>query len=218
MNESDTKHLFDNRFGTGQSTVDGIVRRRTCCSRERHSWWRGTAGADAAWRAGARGLGAHVVVTEVDPVRALEAVMEGFTVMPMAEAATIGDFFVTVTGDCHVIDGAVLETMKDGAILANSGHFDNEIDLEALEGMSEGKRRVRDHVDEYRMGDGRTLFLLGEGRLVNLAAAEGHPASVNGHVLREPRRWERSGSWRTNRRWTTRCTSCRIRSTRRLRG
>ncbi|MXY36243.1 MAG: adenosylhomocysteinase [Dehalococcoidia bacterium] len=178
VNESDTKHLFDNRFGTGQSTVDGIVRATNVLLAGKTFVVAGYGWCGRGLASRARGLGAHVVVTEVDPVRALEAVMEGFTVMPMAEAATIGDFFVTVTGDCHVISEAVLETMKDGAIMANSGHFDNEIDLEALEGMSEGKRRVRDHVDEYRMGDGRTLFLLGEGRLVNLAAAEGHPASV----------------------------------------
>ena len=178
VNESDTKHLFDNRFGTGQSTVDGIVRATNVLLAGKTFVVAGYGWCGRGLASRARGLGAHVVVTEVDPVRALEAVMEGFTVMPMAEAAPIGDFFVTVTGDCHVIDGAVLETMKDGAIMANSGHFDNEIDLGALEGMSEGKRRVRDHVDEFRMGDGRTLFLLGEGRLVNLAAAEGHPASV----------------------------------------
>ena len=178
VNESNTKHLFDNRFGTGQSTVDGIVRATNVLLAGKTFVVAGYGWCGRGLASRARGLGAHVVVTEVDPVRALEAVMEGFTVMPMAEAAPIGDFFVTVTGDCHVIDGAVLETMQDGAIMANSGHFDNEIDLDALEGMSEGKRRVREHVEEYRMGDGRTLFLLGEGRLVNLAAAEGHPASV----------------------------------------
>ena len=178
VNESNTKHLFDNRFGTGQSTVDGIVRATNVLLAGKTFVVAGYGWCGRGLASRARGLGAHVVVTEVDPVRALEAVMEGFTVMPMAEAAPIGDFFVTVTGDCHVIDAAVLETMQDGAIMANSGHFDNEIDLDALEGMSEGKRRVREHVEEYRMGDGRTLFLLGEGRLVNLAAAEGHPASV----------------------------------------
>ena len=178
VNESDTKHLFDNRFGTGQSTVDGIIRATNVLLAGKTFVVAGYGWCGRGLASRARGLGAHVVVTEVDPVRALEAVMEGFGVMPMAEAAPLGDLFVTVTGDCHVIDGAVLKTMKDGAIMANSGHFDNEIDLDALEGMSEGKRRVRDHVDEYRLGDGRTLFLLGEGRLVNLAAAEGHPASV----------------------------------------
>ena len=178
VNEADTKHLFDNRFGTGQSTVDGIVRATNVLLAGKTFVVAGYGWCGRGLASRARGLGAHVVVTEVDPVRALEAVMEGFTVMPMAEAALIGDFFVTVTGDCHVIGAGVLETMKDGAIMANSGHFDNEIDLDALEGMSETKRRVRNHVDEYRLGDGRTLFLLGEGRLVNLAAAEGHPASV----------------------------------------
>ena len=178
VNESDTKHLFDNRFGTGQSTVDGIVRATNVLLAGKTFVVAGYGWCGRGLASRARGLGAHVVVTEVDPVRALEAVMEGFTVMPMAEAAPIGDFFVTVTGDCHVIGAGILETMKDGAIMANSGHFDNEIDLDALEGMSETKRRVRNHVDEYRLGDGRTLFLLGEGRLVNLAAAEGHPASV----------------------------------------
>ena len=178
VNESDTKHLFDNRFGTGQSTVDGIIRATNVLLAGKTFVVAGYGWCGRGLASRARGLGAHVVVTEVDPVRALEAVMEGFGVMPMAEAAKIGDFFVTVTGDCHVIDGAALETMQDGAIMANSGHFDNEIDLDALEGMSEGKRRVREHVEEYRMGDGRKLFLLGEGRLVNLSAAEGHPASV----------------------------------------
>ena len=178
VNDSDTKHLFDNRFGTGQSTLDGIIRATNVLLAGKTFVVAGYGWCGRGLASRARGMGAHVVVTEVDPVRALEAVMEGFRVMPMAEAATIGDIFVTVTGDCHVIDGTVLETMKNGAIMANSGHFDNEIDLDALEGMSEGKRRVRDHVDEYRLGDGRTLFLLGEGRLVNLAAAEGHPASV----------------------------------------
>ena len=178
VNESNTKHLFDNRFGTGQSTVDGIVRATNVLLAGKTFVVAGYGWCGRGLASRARGLGAHVVVTEVDPVRALEAVMEGFSVMPMAEAAPIGDFFVTVTGDCHVIDGAALERMQDGAILANSGHFDNEIDLEALAGMSEGKRRVREHVEEYRMGDGRALYLLGEGRLINLAAAEGHPASV----------------------------------------
>ena len=178
VNESDTKHLFDNRFGTGQSTVDGIIRATNVLLAGKVFVIAGYGWCGRGLASRARGHGAHVVVTEVDPVRALEAVMEGFTVMPMAEAAKIGDIFVTVTGDCHVVDGNVLETMKDGAIMANSGHFDNEIDLDALAGMSEGKRRVREHVEEYRMGDGRTLYLLGEGRLVNLAAAEGHPASV----------------------------------------
>ncbi|GAB4333455.1 MAG: adenosylhomocysteinase [Dehalococcoidia bacterium] len=178
VNESDTKHLFDNRYGTGQSTIDGIIRATNILLAGKvvvtagYGW----CGRGVANRA--RGLGARVVVTEVDPVRALEAVMDGFEVMPMAEAARTGDFFITLTGDCNVVDRAHLEVMKDGAILANSGHFDNEINLKALEAMSERKRRIRDHVDEYWLEDGRKLYVLGEGRLVNLAAAEGHPASV----------------------------------------
>jgi adenosylhomocysteinase len=178
INESDTKHLFDNRYGTGQSTVDGIVRATNVLLAGKvfvvagYGW----CGRGVANRA--RGLGAQVVVTEVDPVKALEAVMDGFRVMPMAEAAPLGDFFVTLTGDCNVIDRAHLEAMKDGAIVANSGHFDNEINLRALTSLSEGKRRVREHVEEYRLQDGRKVFVLGEGRLVNLAAAEGHPAAV----------------------------------------
>jgi adenosylhomocysteinase len=123
-------------------------------------------------------MGAHVIVTEVDPLPALEAVMDGFRVMPMAEAAKIGDIFVTLTGDMNVVDGHHMEVMKDGAIIANSGHFNDEINIKALESMSEGSRQVRPFVEEYRLGDGRKLFLLGEGRLINLAAAEGHPASV----------------------------------------
>ena len=123
-------------------------------------------------------MGAQVIVTEVDPVKALEAVMDGYRVMPMTEAAPQGDFFVTLTGDSNVIDRAHLEVMKDGAIMANSGHFDSEINLKALNEMSEGKKRIRASVEEFRLGDGRKLFLLGEGRLVNLAAAEGHPAAV----------------------------------------
>ncbi len=178
INESDTKHLFDNRYGTGQSTIDGIIRATNVLLAGKtfvvagYGW----CGRGVAQRA--RGLGAQVIVTEVDPVKALEAVMDGFRVMPMAEAAPIGDFFVTLTGDINVIDRQHLEAMKDGAILANSGHFDAEINLKALNDLSEGKRRVRDSVDEYRMQDGRRLYLLGEGRLVNLAAAEGHPAAV----------------------------------------
>jgi adenosylhomocysteinase len=178
INESDTKHLFDNRYGTGQSTVDGIIRATNVLLAGKvfvvagYGW----CGRGVANRA--RGHGAQVVVTEVDPVKALEAVMDGFRVMPMAEAAQIGDFFVTLTGDVNVIDRAHLEAMKDGAILANSGHFDAEINLRALDSMSEGKRGIRPSVEEYRLQDGRRVFVLGEGRLVNLAAAEGHPAAV----------------------------------------
>ncbi|MGE5597392.1 MAG: adenosylhomocysteinase [Hyphomicrobiales bacterium] len=178
INESDTKHLFDNRYGTGQSTVDGIIRATNVLLAGKTFVVAGYGWCGRGVASRARGLGAHVVVTEVDPVKALEAVMDGFQVMPMAEAAPIGDFFVTLTGDCNVIDRQHLEAMKDGAIMANSGHFDSEINLRALSAMSEAKRRVRDSVDEYRLQDGRKVYLLGEGRLVNLAAAEGHPAAV----------------------------------------
>lgn len=178
INESDTKHLFDNRYGTGQSTLDGIIRATNVLIAGKVVVVAGYGWCGRGFASRARGLGARVVVTEIDPVKALEAVMDGFEVMPMADAARVGDFFVTLTGDMHVIDRTHLEAMKDGAIVANSGHFDNEINLKALDSMTEAKRRVRDHVDEYHLQDGRKLFVLGEGRLVNLAAAEGHPASV----------------------------------------
>lgn len=178
INEADTKHLFDNRYGTGQSTVDGIIRATNVLLAGKTFVVAGYGWCGRGVASRARGMGAQVVVTEVDPVKALEAVMDGFQVMPMAKAAEIGDFFVTLTGDLNVIDRHHLEVMKDGAILANSGHFDSEINLKALSSMSEAKKPVRPSVDEYRMGDGRKLFLLGEGRLVNLAAAEGHPAAV----------------------------------------
>ncbi len=178
INESDTKHLFDNRYGTGQSTIDGIMRATNVLIAGKYFVVAGYGWCGRGLASRARGMGAQVVITEVNPVRALEAVMDGFLVMPMAEAAKIGDFFVTLTGDCNVIDRAHLEVMKDGAILANSGHFDSEINLKALEAMSEGKRQIRASVEEFRIQDGRKIFLLGEGRLVNLAAAEGHPAAV----------------------------------------
>ena len=178
VNESDTKHLFDNRYGTGQSTIDGIIRATNVLLAGKTFVVAGYGWCGRGCANRARGLGANVVVTEIDPVKALEAVMDGFRVMPMAEAAKIGDFFVTLTGDRDVIDRQHLEAMKDGAIMANSGHFDNEINLKALAALSEGKRRVRNHVEEYHLSDGRKLHVLGEGRLVNLAAAEGHPASV----------------------------------------
>jgi adenosylhomocysteinase len=178
VNEADTKHLFDNRYGTGQSTIDGITRATNVL-------WAGKTvvvagygwcGRGVAMRA--HGLGAQVVVAEVKPVRALEAAMDGFRVMPMAEAARLGDIFITVTGDLNVISKHHFELMKDGAILANSGHFNVELNTAALEEMAEGKRQIRPHVVEYRLKDGRRLFLLAEGRLINLSAAEGHPASV----------------------------------------
>jgi adenosylhomocysteinase len=178
VNEADTKHLFDNRYGTGQSTLDGITRATNIlwAGKEVVVVGYGWCGRGVAMRA--RGLGSQVIVAEVDPLPALEAVMDGFRVMPMQEAAAIGDIFISITGDIHVIDQRHMEVMKDGAILANSGHFNVELNLEALEAMAEGRRQVRPFVEEFRLEDGRRLFLLAEGRLVNLAAAEGHPASV----------------------------------------
>jgi adenosylhomocysteinase len=178
VNEADTKHLFDNRYGTGQSTLDGITRATNMLWAGKKVAVAGYGWCGRGFAMRARGMGAQVIVTEVDPVRALEAVMDGFLVMPMMEAARISDIFVTLTGDVNVIDRRHLEVMKDGAVIANSGHFNDEINIPALEEMSEAKRAVREFVDEYRLGDGRRLFLLGEGRLINLAAAEGHPASV----------------------------------------
>jgi len=178
VNDADTKHLFDNRFGTGQSTMDAIIRSTNLliAGRTFVVCGYGMCGRGVASRA--RGLGARVVVTEVSPLPALEAAMEGYTVLPLQDAARIGDIFVTVTGDTSVIRREHLESMKDGAVLANSGHFDVEIDKEALRDLGGAPRRVRDFVDEYRMPDGRRLYLLAEGRLVNLSAAEGHPAAV----------------------------------------
>ncbi len=178
VNEADTKHLFDNRYGTGQSTLDGITRATNIlwAGRKVVVCGYGWCGRGVASRA--RGMGAHVIVTEVNPVRALEAVMEGFSVMPMDQAARVGDVFITVTGGLKAIGRPHLEVMRDGAILANSGHFNVEIDIPALEEMSVQKRRVRAYVDEYLLKDNRRLYLLGEGRLINLAAAEGHPSSV----------------------------------------
>ncbi len=178
VNDAKTKHLFDNRYGTGQSTIDGIIRatNRLLAGSTFVVSGYGWCGRGVAMRAA--GMGAKVVITEVDPLRALEAVMDGYQVMPMAEAARIGDFFCTLTGDIHVIRKEHFQVMKDGAIVANSGHFNVELDLDALEAMAVAKRSVRDFVDEYRLGDGRCLYVLGEGRLVNLAAAEGHPSSV----------------------------------------
>jgi adenosylhomocysteinase len=178
VNDAQTKYLFDNRYGTGQSTLDGMTRATNILWAGKNVviCGYGWCGHGVALRA--KGLGAHVIVTEVKPVRALEAVMDGFKVMPIAEAAKIGDVFITVTGDKHVIDKAHFQAMKDGAIMANSGHFNVEINIPALEGLAKGKRTIRDFVEEYTLKDGRRLYLLGEGRLINLAAAEGHPASV----------------------------------------
>jgi adenosylhomocysteinase len=178
VNDAMTKHFFDNRYGTGQSTIDGIIRATNTLLAGKtfivagYGW----CGRGLAMRA--RGMGANIIVTEVDPMPALEAVMDGFRVMPMAEAARIGDIFCTVTGDLNVIDKHHFEAMKDGAIVANSGHFNVEINIPALEAMSVEKRLVRPFVEQYLLEDGRQINLLGEGRLINLAAAEGHPPSV----------------------------------------
>jgi adenosylhomocysteinase len=178
VNDAMTKHMFDNRYGTGQSTLDGILRATNLLLAglkvvvAGYGW----CGRGVAMRA--KGLGADVIVTEISPVRALEAVMDGFRVMPMSEAAKLGDVFVTVTGNKSVLTADHFEKMKDGAVLCNSGHFNVEIDIPALEKLSAQKRVARPLVDEYVMKDGRKIFLLGEGRLVNLATAEGHPASV----------------------------------------
>ena len=178
VNEADTKHLFDNRYGTGQSTIDGITRATNILWAGKNVvvCGYGWCGRGVAMRAD--GLGAKVIVTEAEPVRALEAAMDGYQVMALAEAAPIGDIFITLTGDINVLDRQHFQAMKDGAILANSGHFNVEINITALEKLSQSKRRIRQHVEEYRLPDGRHLYLLGEGRLINLAAAEGHPASV----------------------------------------
>ncbi|MEX2158956.1 MAG: adenosylhomocysteinase [Dehalococcoidia bacterium] len=178
VNEANTKHLFDNRYGTGQSTLDGITRATNIlwAGKQVVVVGYGWCGRGVAMRA--RGMGSQVIVIEVDPLRALEAVMDGYRVMPMQDAAAIGDIFISITGDIHAIDGHHMEAMKDGAILANSGHFNVELNIGALEGMAEGRRVIRPFVEEFRLGDGRRIFLLGEGRLINLVAAEGHPASV----------------------------------------
>jgi adenosylhomocysteinase len=178
VNDADTKHLFDNRYGTGQSTIDGIIRATnrllagSCFVVCGYGW----CGRGVAMRA--QGMGANVIITEVDPLRALEAVMDGYQVLPVAEAAKIGDFFVTLTGDMQVIRKEHFSLMKDGAIVANSGHFNVELDLEGLEAIATNKRQVREFVEEYTLSDGKKINVLGEGRLVNLAAAEGHPSSV----------------------------------------
>ena len=178
VNDAQTKHLFDNRYGTGQSTIDGITRATNIlwAGKKVIICGYGWCGRGIALRA--KGLGSQVIVTEVEPLRALEAVMDGYQVMPLIEAARVGDIFITVSGDKNVIDKAHLQVMKDGAILANSGHFNVEINIPALESMAHHQRRIRPFVDEYTLNDGRHLYLLGEGRLINLVAAEGHPASV----------------------------------------
>ncbi|HLZ23143.1 MAG TPA: adenosylhomocysteinase [Ktedonobacterales bacterium] len=179
VNDSETKHFFDNRYGTGQSTLDAIIRSTNLLLAGRTFVVAGYGWCGKGVSSRARGLGANVIVTEVDPVRAIEAVMDGFRVMPMAEAAALADVIVTVTGDLHVLDTAHLERLKHGAIIANSGHFNDEINIPALEALATGGHHsVRDFVEAYTFADGRTVYLLAEGRLVNLSAAEGHPASV----------------------------------------
>ncbi len=178
VNEADTKHMFDNRYGTGQSTIDGIIRATNVLIAGKTFVIAGYGWVGRGLASRAKGHGADVVITEVDSVKALEAAMDGFRVMKMDEAAVDGDIFVTVTGDINVLDRKHFETMKDGAILANSGHFNSEINLKALDEMATGVRQVRPSVQEYKMGDGRRLHVLAEGRLINLAAAEGHPAAV----------------------------------------
>lgn len=178
INDADTKHFFDNRYGTGQSTMDGITRATNVlwAGKKVVICGYGWCGRGVALRA--RGMGANTIVTEVNPIRALEAAMDGHQVMTMAEAAEVGDIFITLTGGKNAIGRPHLQAMKDGAIFANSGHFDVEIDIPALEEMADGKQTIRPFVEEYLMGDGRRLYLLGEGRLINLAAAEGHPSAV----------------------------------------
>jgi len=179
INDADTKHLFDNRYGTGQSTLDGVIRATNILIAGKTVVVAGYGWCSRGIAMRAKGLGAHVVVTEVDPLKALEAVMDGFEVLPMVEAAPKGDIFITATGDINVIDARHFERMKDGALLSNSGHFNVEINIPALEALSQGApRKVREFVDQYTLRDGRKINLLGEGRLINLAAAEGHPASV----------------------------------------
>jgi adenosylhomocysteinase len=178
VNDAMTKHFFDNRYGTGQSTIDGILRATSVLISGKtvvvggYGW----CGKGVSMRAS--GMGANVIVTEVDPVRALEAVMDGFRVMPIKKAAKIGDIFITVTGNKHVIDGSTIDLLKSGAIIANSGHFDNEINVPYLDKLSEDYNEIRPDVREYHLKDGRTIYLLAEGRLVNLSAAEGHPSEV----------------------------------------
>ena len=178
VNDTYTKYLFDNRYGTGQSTIDGILRATAILLAGKTFVVCGYGWCSRGIAMRAKGMGANVIVTEVNPLRALEAVMDGYRVMPLIKAAPLGDIFVTATGDINVIDRQHMELMKDGAILANAGHFNVEINLKALEELSVSKRRIRPNLEEYRLRDGRRLYLLAEGRLVNLAAAEGHPSEV----------------------------------------
>ncbi len=178
VNDAKTKHFFDNRYGTGQSTLDGITRATNVLWAGKNVVVCGYGWCSKGIAMRAQGMGSHVIVTEVQPIPALEAAMDGFRVMPLVEAARIGDVFISATGDTHVLDEAHFKQMKDGAIVANSGHFNVEINIPALEKMAQSKRTIRASVEEYLLKDGRRIFLLGEGRLINLAAAEGHPASV----------------------------------------
>jgi adenosylhomocysteinase len=178
VNEAMTKHFFDNRYGTGQSTLDGVIRATNILLAGKtvvvvgYGW----CGRGVASRA--KGMGSNVVVTEIDPVRALEALMDGFQVMPLVEAAKVADIIITVTGNLNVIDRQHIETLKDGAIICNSGHFNDEINIPAIEEQTKARRKIRDFVEEFSLNSGRKLYILGEGRLINLAAAEGHPAAV----------------------------------------
>jgi len=178
VNDADTKHLFDNRYGTGQSTLDGVIRATNLLIAGLNVVVAGYGWCGRGVASRARGMGARVIVTEIDPTKAIEAVMDGFQVMPMSEAARLGDIFVTVTGNKKVIRKEHFEVMKDGAVVCNSGHFNVEIDIPALEALSKSHTEAREFVEEYQITDGRKIFLLGEGRLINLASAEGHPASV----------------------------------------
>ncbi|MGH7773896.1 MAG: adenosylhomocysteinase [Candidatus Binatia bacterium] len=179
VNDASTKHLFDNRYGTGQSTIDGVIRATDILLAGKKVVVAGYGWCGKGVASRARGMGSKVIVTEVDPIRALEAAMDGFEVMTMKEAARVGDLFITLTGDMHVIGKEHLRLLKDGAVICNSGHFDIEIDLKALKGMAiKEEKNVRNYVDAYTMPGGKRIYLLGQGRLVNLAAAEGHPASV----------------------------------------
>jgi adenosylhomocysteinase len=178
VNEAQTKHMFDNRYGTGQSTVDGIIRATNVLLAGKKFVVGGYGWVGRGVASRARGMGAHVIVTEVDPMRALEASMDGFDVLPMREAARVGDIFCTATGDKNVISAEHYGLMKDGAILANTGHFNVEIEIPALRKAATGSRAAREFVEEFTMGDGRRIYLIADGRLVNLSAAEGHPALV----------------------------------------
>jgi adenosylhomocysteinase len=178
VNEAMTKHFFDNRYGTGQSTLDGVIRATNVLLAGKSVVVVGYGWCGRGVASRAKGMGSHVIVTEVDPVRALEALMDGFQVMPLIDAAKVADIVITVTGNLNVVDRAHVEVLKDGAIICNSGHFNDEINIPAIEEQTKAKRKIRDFVEEFQLNNGRKLYILGEGRLINLAAAEGHPAAV----------------------------------------